>query len=182
MKNPKTLFKLFLSLILIFLLQTKASAFLGDSLVPNKPKRPYPNCLLNLGAGLGHNFGIVGAQAVLGYMGNGILFSLGKFGELATYCYGVQFAEEWFYASFTRGVVGTATEGYSGKEFPLWGNTLMLGARINIQRAKKIYLQLGVGYTQASIWNAYGHFDHSGFATNAGIGFRLFNIKKTAGS
>src|SRR4051812_43973368 len=76
-----------------------------------KIKKPYPNSIIELGAGLGPNFGVIGGQMVLGYKGSGLLLGAGSFNNQFNYAIGLQLGHEWFCFSISRAVVGSSIRG-----------------------------------------------------------------------
>jgi hypothetical protein len=135
-------------------------------------KTPYPKSIIDIGVGVGPNYGIVGGQMVIGYKGCGLLLALGSFDGLNPYAFGFQVSEQWFFASFSRAVIGSSTWSNNHVE-PIMGNILMLGGRINLIKAKTLVFQIGVGYRNSTIETPFGKESNDGITFGLGLGYRI---------
>lgn len=133
------------------------------------------NSLLQLGAGVGATFGMAGVRTVIGYKGNGMLVGMGiARGKLAKQI-GFQLSYKWFFMSMTTGDYATYivynTDNYKFAE----GQTFITGGHVDISGTKRIFLEIGVGYSWGdSYTNEDGNRkDLKKIAYSTGV---LFNI------
>lgn len=149
----------------------------------NRLKLPYPKSIIELGVGLGPNFGILGGQMLVGYKGCGVLGALGAFDGLTTFAIGAQLSYEFLYFNVTRATVGSFTSGRGiyQEVKPVYGTVFMAGGKINLLRNKTLYLQLGIGYQVSSVYMyPFGPVDNSGASFALGIGYRMAFKKRSS--
>lgn len=150
--------------------------FLCSSLFSIKAQsdEPYPDSYLDVGLGVGPNYGIYGVQAVLGYKGNGLLIAGGAFDGIPTRQIGLQLSYRWLFASIGYGVYGSSYNSTTRTTKPLEGTILMAGVKLNLIKSKKLFFELGYGYTTgAVVVTPVGSYSVEGPALVAGIGYRL---------
>jgi hypothetical protein len=156
------------SSLLIVILFLSAFAF-----SQKKEKLPYPRSFIEVGLGAGPNHGMVGAQVLIGYKGNGLLLGGGIFGGEV----GLQGGYKWMYASIAFGAYNIVSDGTS--VYALNGISIMGGVKLNLHRAKKWYFQLGAGYSGGDyISTPAGSIPVSGFNLSIGFGYRIAFKKK----
>jgi hypothetical protein len=132
------------------------------------PKPPYPKSIVDVGLGVGTNYGMIGAQAVVGYKGNGLLLAAGLLGwEI-----GVQGSYKWAFASVSYGTYNIASDG-SGI-YGLHGIIIMAGGKINLVRSKKIFLEIGAGYAGGDgVYLSHDYVPINGPTATLGFGYRI---------
>lgn len=137
----------------------------------------YPESYFNIGLGLGPNYGGIGTKSVIGYKNSGLLVGLGIFGENLGYEVGGQISYKWLFANLGYGVYGTAESLIDIKLIK--GGILMTGVMITIGKAKRFFIDLGIGYDWGGTY--IGDLgEKKKFNTidgEFGLGFRLGNWK-----
>jgi len=135
-----------------------------------------PNSYVNVGLGLGMNYGVLGTKTVIGYRNSGIMIGLGSVsGGLFGYEIGGQISKEWFYANIGYGVFGWQQINNNPKETVEAGD-ILIGAMLGMGQAKRVFIDIGLGHT----FGAQTRKDFLGnsisldsFNLVLGIGFRL---------
>ncbi len=140
-----------------------------------------PDSYVNLGLGLGMNYGIIGTKTVIGYRNSGLMLGLGFVpGGLLGYEIGAQISYEWFYANIGYGVFGTQKINDDPTE-SLKAGDIMVGAMIDLGRAKTVFIDIGLGHTfgAPTMTGFLGNtIDQNAFNGVLGLGFRLGTKKR----
>lgn len=104
---------------------------------------------MDIGLGIGPNYGLAGGKMVLGYNGNGLAIGVGNFDGFITNSIGIQIKASWFFANVSYGTYGVyKSETFGRKKSGLIeGIIVMTGGQIDILQ-NKIFLELGLGYAQ----------------------------------
>jgi hypothetical protein len=134
-----------------------------------------PKSYVNIGLGGGVNYGIFGTKTVIGYKNSGLLIGLGYVPDGGVgYQIGGQFSAKWFFANVGYGVTGTQQINSRTIE-TIYSGFIVLGGMINIGRAKRTFLELGIGHTIGSppikIYNQY--VDTNVFTAVIGLNYRF---------
>lgn len=154
----KTLF----TLVFIFCLYT---AFSQD----------LPNSYVNLGLGVGMNYGGLGAKTVIGYRNSGLMLGLGFMDTgVVGYEIGGQLAIKSFYFNLGYGISSTYQVNDGPIEAVKCGN-FMMGYMISLGKAKTAFIDLAIGHTLGAPTVQIGPFeeDQGGVTLGIGIGTRL---------
>jgi hypothetical protein len=164
--------------LVFFLLFSK-----GFAQEKEKTKTPFPKSIVDFGIGAGPNYGIFGAKTVIGYKGNGLLVGTGVFTGLFAFQLGAQASYKWFFANLCYGTMASVTNENTGTTELANGMIFMGGGKINLTKNKKLFLELGLGYT----WGAYlytpaGSFPLGGVNAVSGLNYRFTFKKKTDGA
>ena len=139
----------------------------------NQAERPYPQSFMDIGVGVGANFGFRGLQTVIGYKGSGLLLAAGGANGLNIIHFGGQVSHEWFYMSLSYGINGFIIDDKTNELLPNNGLIFMTGVKLNIHPSKKFYLQTGIGYRRILIQTQLYHIDVGGLIFCAGLGYRI---------
>ena len=138
---------------------------------------PWPRSFLSVGAGVGPNFGLIGAKSVIGPKGTGLLLGAGRLGGSTCYQAGVQVAIKAWFINLGYGTyeVGSYQIGFSpAREYTLEGFTVSTGGMVNLTSNKRLFLEGSLGYL---IDGARPIFLDDpvllGFTFNFGVGYRL---------
>lgn len=134
----------------------------------------YPKSIVNVGVGLGGNYGGIGTKTIVGYKNSGLLIGLGTGGDGLWYEIGGQISYKWMYVNLGYGVIGTASNELTNNTTELIkGKMFTLGAMINLAESKKYFLDLGIGYDWDGTYTANGYTNEKDkFNTlDAAIGF-----------
>ena len=146
----------------------------------SQDKNPYPNSIIDIGLGIGTNYGIMGGQAIIGKQGSGALLAYGWFDGRPAYQFGLQASVKWFFFNLCYGVYGSAHDYYTKRTVPLKGFIVVVGGKINLHKSKLLFLELGAGYsTGAEIIIPGGTIPVNNFSGVVGIGYRIAFKKKT---
>lgn len=136
----------------------------------------YPNTIINVGVGLGGNYGGVGTKTIIGYRNSGLLIGLGSGGGGLWYEVGGQISYKWMYANLGYGIIGVSKNVLSNdiKEL-IEGKMFTAGAMINLSESKKYFLDLGIGYDWDGKYKSNSYTNENGtFNTiDAAIGFGI---------
>ena len=138
-----------------------------------------PDTFINVGVGIGANYGGLGTKAVVGFKNSGLMVGLGYGTDgIPGYQIGGQISYKWAYATLSYG--GLVRQRDPDKvPIPNEAN-LMFGAMINLGKSKRSFIDLGLGqylsaYTKSETSAAYGWAASLNVA--AGFGYRLGNKK-----
>lgn len=155
-----------LVLIVVFLLSLGKCFSQGNARVPKS--------IIDLGAGAGPNYGIIGGQAVIGYKGNGLLVAAGYFNGLSTYEIGGQLSLGLGFINFGYGVYATYENLNTGRKSTLNGMILAAGLKFGLLKSKRLTIQISCGPAWGAVVKTpFGSEKINGFLFNAGIGFRI---------
>ena len=135
-----------------------------------------PNSYVNVGVGLGPNYGTIGTKSVIGYRNSGLLLGLGMMpGGTLGFEVGAQLSIKWFYLNVGYGRFGTYQVN-DGPERAIESTILMAGGMINVGPAKRTFIDIGIGRTFGAPQIYVGPFkeDLNTFTGVIGIGRRLF--------
>jgi hypothetical protein len=133
------------------------------------------NSFLQLSGGIGASYGGGGIKSVLGYKGNGLLVGLGLAKGKFLKQLGLQLSYKWVFLTLTRGDYATY-EVYNTDNIALAeGQTFITGGHIDISGTKRIFIELGIGYSWGDrITNQDGEREElTKLAYSAGV---IFNI------
>lgn len=135
--------------------------------------KPYPNSILEFGVGIGANHGMYGFKAVVGSKGSGLLLGIGADQSKYASQLGVQVGYKFFYFSLSYGNYGHYD--YLSETELARGVILMSGVKINLNRNKTFYLEIGGGYGYGHRYReGSGRFkDFNRILYNVGIGVRI---------
>jgi hypothetical protein len=153
-------------------------------LPPGKKKRDYPKSIIDIGIGAGPYYGIAGGNLLLGYKGNGLLLCLGYSGGLAGGGVYLQFSNRWLFFNAGYGVTGKAYR--QNVTDNIYGKQIMVGVKLNLERSKKLFLLLGIGYhiSRYYVKLPYGQgllTSTEGLTAAVGLGFRVSFSKSDYG-
>lgn len=146
------------------------------------PRPPFPKSIIDVGVGAGTNYGMLGAQAIIGYKGCGILAAGGYVpGNNIGYQVGLQLTYKWVFANACYGTYTTVQYEGSDEIYTIEGLIVMVGGRINLVRSKKLFLQIGAGWAGGgTIYSGYGEIPVNGPTATIGINYRIaFSKNKT---
>ncbi len=145
-----------------------------------KAQSKLPASYLNVGLGVGMNYGIIGTKTVIGYKNSGLLVGLGYLpGGFTGYEVGAQLGINWFFANFGYGTIGTYQVNNEDPQVTEAFN-LMVGAMIGLGQSKRTFIDLGVGHTfgAPAIESPLGEIEQNAFTIALGVGYRFGTIKK----
>jgi hypothetical protein len=134
-----------------------------------------PNSRVNMGLGIGMNYGGIGTKTVLGFRNSGLLIGLGTMGNgILGYEVGAQVAIKSFYFNVGYGISGTYQVNLEPVESVKAGN-IMVGYMISLGKAKTAFIDLAIGHTLGAPTVQLGPFeeDQGGVTFGVGIGYRL---------
>lgn len=134
--------------------------------------RDYPKSIIELGAGVGANHGMYGFKVVLGYKGTGLIIGLGADQSQFASQVGFQVSYHNYFLSLSQGVYGHFKK--LSETVLARGHILMGGVKINLNKAKLFYLELGAGYGYGDSYKVNRrHQDFDRILYNIGIGVRI---------
>jgi hypothetical protein len=142
-------------------------------------QKTLPDSHMNLGVGLGKNYGGIGLKTVIGYRNSGILVGLGAMpGGILGYEIGGQVSVDAFYANLTYGVLGSYQIN-DGSVNPIKSMSFLVGGMIGLGATKTTFVDLGIGHTLNAPTIQIGPFEENqeAFIFVVGIGFRLLKKK-----
>ena len=135
------------------------------------------NTFLDIGVGLGPNYGIVGIKTVIGKNGTGLMIGLGKFDGYTTFSISFQAKYKWWFANLGYGSFGSFEfSGLIQEKGLLNGFIMLTGAQISLIQNKKLFLELAAGYHGASdvVLPITGQLvDSGGPSLGIGLGYRI---------
>lgn len=107
----------------------------------------HPNNILNIGFGIGGNYGGIGTKTIIGHNNSGLLVGLGSAGGGLWYEIGGQISYKWIYMNLGYGIIGVSENVLTNDDTELIkGKMFTIGAMINLGKSKKYFLDLGIGY------------------------------------
>ncbi|MBA0883685.1 hypothetical protein [Flavobacterium undicola] len=136
----------------------------------------YPNNILNIGVGIGGNYGGIGTKTIIGYRNSGLLVGLGSFGGGLWYEIGGQISYKWMYLNLGYGIIGVSENLLTNDNTELIkGKMATIGAMINLGKSKKYFLDLGIGYDWDGTYtsNSYTNEKDTFNTIDAAIGFGI---------
>ena len=137
-----------------------------------------PDTFINVGVGIGANYGGLGTKTVVGFKNSGLLVGLGRGADgIPGYQIGGQISYKWVYATLSYGGL-VRQRGQDQVPIPNEAN-LMFGAMLSLGKSKRSFIDLGIGqylsaYTTET-WAPYGWGASLNIAV--GFGYRLGNKK-----
>jgi hypothetical protein len=153
--------------------------------LPKKKKRDHPKSIIDIGIGAGPYYGIAGGNLLLGYKGTGLLLCLGYFDGLAGGGIYLQVSNKWAFFNVGYGVTGKAHHQDSEFADNIYGKQAMVGVKLNLERSKKLFLLLGLGYQYSSFYmkTPFGRqlTYIEGPTAAVGLGFRISFSKSDYG-
>lgn len=98
--------------------------------------------------GIGENHGVGGLKVLIGPDGNTGIFGCIGHGIMSVFWKaGLQINSDWFYAAWSAGTMEFYETGnFVYETNKVYGMTIEIGGIINLNRSKRFFLQLGVGY------------------------------------
>ena len=136
----------------------------------------YPDSFLDLGIGVGSNYGILGVKTVLGYKGSGLLIGIGSVEGQTTSSIGIQVAYKFFFVNIASSTVGIyrSEVGNQIDEGLVKGTSFIFGGRVNLNNTKRLFLELGLGFSSGDETDKFGNkVEMNGPAFNFGFGYRI---------
>ena len=142
-----------------------------------------PNSIVNVGVGIGANYGIIGTKTVVGYKNSGLMLGLGyAIGGLPGYQIGGQLSIKWFYMNLSYGVVQTAKVN-NDPTYSVKAGNIMVGGMIGLGQEKRTFIDLAIGHSFGApplvIYVPYASFeqDQNTVTFCLGIGYRFGTVK-----
>ena len=135
--------------------------------------------VVDVGVGFGLNYGLLGAQAILGYNGNGVLVAGGYFGGEPTFELGLQLNYEYLFLNVGYGSYAVSSSPNSSNTSSLIGIIVAGGLKYKIPKNKNIFLQLGGSFaTGDGIRTPTGYQEISKVSIVVGLGYQILRIKQ----
>jgi hypothetical protein len=138
-----------------------------------------PDSFINVGMGIGGNYGLVGTKTVVGFKNSGLMVGVGLSRDgYPVYQIGGQISYKWAYTTLSYGGL---VHKRNQDDAPIASDAnLMLGAMISLGKSKRAFIDLGIGqhlsaYTKNETWAAYGWA--ASLDAAVGFGYRLGNKK-----
>jgi hypothetical protein len=137
---------------------------------------------LNMGLGYGANYGVIGTKTVVGPNNSGLMLGLGTTTEgLLGFQLGAQISSGPFFLNVGYGVLGThyVNELYTfqKKKENYHGVSFMLGIMTKLDKAKRLFFELGIGHSFAA--EASHDYDvtysNNKLKGTVGIGYRFLS-------
>jgi hypothetical protein len=135
---------------------------------------------MNIGLGIGPNYGGVGVKSVIGYNNSGLLLGAGvQLEGLFGYEIGGQISYKWIFINLGYGLYAVSSTDWlltnPGEPQPLKGGIAMVGAMINLGEKKKVFLDIGIGYDWGGTIRTVGYPDEKRNFVDGliGLGIRL---------
>jgi hypothetical protein len=152
-------------------------AFLIANISFGQSKYSCPESYFDIGLGIGPNYGIYGAKAIIGKNGTGLLLGAGSYKGKLGWELGLQGSYKWWFANIGAGVYGTS-EYKNGIKDLLEGIIFITGAKLNIKQQKRFFVEFGIGYSTGEkiVINKVVQMISSPVAI-AGINYRIPPIK-----
>jgi hypothetical protein len=130
-----------------------------------------PDSFINVGIGIGGNYGFLGTKTVVGFKNSGLMVGLGRsLSGYPVYQIGGQISYKWAYATLSYGGLVWQRD---HDDAPISsGANLMFGAMISLGKSKRSFIDLGIGqylntYTKNETVAGSGWVE----SLNAGLGF-----------
>jgi len=103
-----------------------------------------PSSFINVGIGVGGNYGFVGTKTVVGFKNSGLMVGLGRSTEgYPVYQIGGQISYKWAYATLSYGGLVCRDD---QDDAPIVSDAnLMFGAMISLGKSKRAFIDLGIG-------------------------------------
>jgi hypothetical protein len=103
-----------------------------------------PNSFINVGAGIGGNYGACGTKTVVGFKNSGLMLGLGHSRSgYPVYQIGGQISYKWAYATLSYG--GLIRQRDQDDAQITSGANLMFGAMISLGKSKRSFIDLAIG-------------------------------------
>lgn len=153
--------------------------FLITAPISVKAQGTVPNSYVNLGIGLGMNYGGIGVKGVIGYRNSGLLIGVGAIPSgIVGYEIGGQISIGAFYANLGYGILGTYQLN-DGPVEPIKSMSFLVGGMINVGKTEDAFIDIGVGHSIGAPTTQIGPFEEnqSAFVFAVGVGFRLAKKK-----
>ena len=117
---------------------------------------------------------------MIGYKGSGLLLGVGTLSGDLGYEIGLQVSQKWWFLNLGYGVYGVATNMITEERQLLAGFIGLTGGKINLNKSKRIFLELGIGYAGGDSVDIPGRegFSTGGLSGVIGLGCRLGGISK----
>lgn len=139
-----------------------------------------PKSFLNIGVGVGMNYGVIGTKTIVGYKNSGLLIGIGFLPDgFIGYEIGGQISYEHAYMNFGYGTYATRKINYEAPTV-LVAYNILFGGMINIGKVKRIFIDFGIGHTfGAPPLHLYREdIDQNMWTFALGCGFRIGGINK----
>lgn len=106
-----------------------------------------PFSVLDVGVGIGTNYGIFGGKFVLGCKGNGLMVGAGSVEGTSMMAIGFQFSYKFLFFNISNADYGLYSVTYNNKteEGTLNGTVFMFGGKGGIGKNKRLFVELGFG-------------------------------------
>lgn len=136
--------------------------------------------LVNIGAGVGANYGGFGTKLLVGPNNSGIIASLGIlpgfYNKVVGYSFGGQISLDYFYVNLSYGVYSLVEVRNDKSTHGVESASACIGGMVNLTKQKNIFLNLGIGHTFGAEeirinWSESVTPNNPVF--NLGIGYRL---------
>lgn len=137
---------------------------------------PYPESFLDLGVGIGSNYGVIGFKSVLGYKGNGLMIGVGSIEGNTASSIGIQLAYKHLFLNIASSTLGyyRTERGLLVDEGLVKGTSVIFGGRVSFDRAKRIFIELGFGFSSGEETDRFGQkIEMRGPSFNLGFGYRI---------
>lgn len=156
----------------LYLLFALACLFLAHSSFSQSTEDSY----VDLGVGVGPNYGITGFKSVIGKNGSGLMVGIGSFDGFTTFSIGAQARSKWWFVNASYAAFGSYEfSGIFQEKGLLNGLVVITGGQINLVN-NKLFLELGIGFHGGSnvTFPVTGEkVDSGGLSLGAGIGYRI---------
>jgi len=139
----------------------------------------YPKSFINMGIGLGSNYGGFGIKTVTGYKNSGLLVALGsELGYGLGFEVGGQFSYKWWFMNIGYGVYGEA-HNLPGDYQLIKGGIVMTGGMINLGKPKRCFIDLAIGYCFGGTYDDTfdDNIKYNVVDGSIGLGFRFGDLK-----
>lgn len=161
----------------------------------------YPNTILNLGIGIGPNYGQTGIKTIIGYKNSGLLIGVGGyrwhrtinsvsgkeiFDWITTYEIGGQISYKWWYANLGYGVYDFFQKNWSDEvDKVMKGGIFITEVMVSIGKEKRCFIDAGLGVDWGATYKDYtltgvyiGEKTYNKLAGVIGFGIRLCKRKE----
>jgi hypothetical protein len=132
----------------------------------------YPKSYLNLGVGIGANYAEgIGVKSVIGYKNSGLLLGIGSMlgASVIGYEIGGQVSYKWWFLNLTYGAKGLINNENMDN-----GVTFMTGGMVNLEKSKRLFLEIGLGFTTKSRYKpSIINFEDEVPTFNLGLSYRF---------
>ncbi|HKZ36781.1 MAG TPA: hypothetical protein VJ184_03955 [Chryseolinea sp.] len=135
-----------------------------------------PDTFINVGIGIGGNYGLCGTKTVVGFKNSGLMVGLGRSRSgYPVYQLGGQISYKWAYATLSYG--GLVRERDRDDAPIVSGANLMFGSMISLGKSKRCFIDLAIGQYLNTYSNneTVGNSWAESLNAAVGFGYRLGN-------